>query len=245
MNRQIKSVKFSLVELMIVIAVIAILTGLLLPALNSARGKARSILCAGNLKSIGQLFIMYVDENDDWPPICVENYQNGCSQRDIPLLLLGKSPTAAFVPGVDQRSIRGAYLCPEASLLEGASFYRTSYRMVQGLNNSSGNQKGGVWYMENSSFAFRKYSAIANGSVILTEGPLFLWEGTKYGSSYSAAIWYSNNYDNYMNNQTKPNRIAYENHRNRANFLFKDGHVTACRLGQHFSATAPCRIPQK
>lgn len=113
MNRQIKSVKFSLVELMIVIAVIAILTGLLLPALNSARGKARSILCAGNLKSIGQLFIMYVDENDDWPPICVENYQNGCSQRDIPLLLLGKSPTAAFVPGVDQRSIRGPISVPK------------------------------------------------------------------------------------------------------------------------------------
>ena len=149
-----------------------------------------------NLKSIGQLFIMYVDENDDWPPISVENYQNGCSQRDIPLLLLGKAPTAAFVPGVDQRSIRGAYLCPETSLVEGAGFYRTSYRMVQGLNNSSGNQKGGIWYMEGSSFAFRKYSAIANGSVILTEGPLSLWEGTKYGCSYSAAIWYSNNYDN-------------------------------------------------
>lgn len=67
------------------IAVIAILAGLLLPALNSARGKAPSILCAGNLKSIGQLFIMYVNENDDWPPIRVENYQNVCSQRDIPL----------------------------------------------------------------------------------------------------------------------------------------------------------------
>ena len=142
---------------------------------------------------------MYVDENDDWPPIS-ENYQNGCSQRDIPLLLLGKAPTAAFVR--ELISVHpGAYLCPETSLLEGASFYRTSYRMVQGLNNSSGNQKGGIWYMEGSSFAFRKYSAIANGSVILTEGPLSLWEGTKYGSSYSAAIWYSNNYDNYMNNR--------------------------------------------
>ena len=73
MNRPIKSVRFTLIELLIVIAVIAILAGLLLPALNSARGKARSILCAGNLKSIGQLFIMYVDENDDWPPISVEN----------------------------------------------------------------------------------------------------------------------------------------------------------------------------
>lgn len=241
----IRNSRFTLIELLVTISVIAILAGLLLPALNAARGKARSILCAGNLKSIGQLFIMYVDENDGWPPICVENYNNGCSQRDIPLLLLGKSPTAGFVAGVDQRSIRGAFLCPEASPLKEANFYRTTYRMVQGQNNSSGKQKGGIWYMEGSSFAFRKHNEIADGSVILTESPLLLWEGTKYGCSYSAAIWYSNNYDNYMNNLTKPNRIAYENHRNQANFLFKDGHVATYRLGRRFSGSDPCWIPQR
>ena len=235
---------FTLLELLIVIAVIAILASLLLPALHSVMGKARSIQCTGNLKSIGQLLIMYVYENDDWPPICVENYQKGCSQRDLPLLLVGKSPTAGFVAGVDQRSIRGAYLCPSASLLDGANFYRTSYRMAQGLDNSSGNQKGGVWYKEGASFAFRKYSLIANGSVILTEGPFSLWEGTKYASSSSAAIWYSDNYDDYMNNLEKPNRIAYENHRNQANFLFKDGHVKTYRLGSGFSGHDPCWVPK-
>jgi len=57
---------FTLIELLIVVAIIAILMGILLPALNSARNKARSITCVGNLKQIGLLSGMYINDNDDW-----------------------------------------------------------------------------------------------------------------------------------------------------------------------------------
>lgn len=56
---------FTLVELLVVIGVIAILAGLLLPALARARQLGQRIACVSNLKQLGLAFQVYRDSNNE------------------------------------------------------------------------------------------------------------------------------------------------------------------------------------
>lgn len=60
---------FTLVELLIVIAIIAILAGMLLPALRSAMEKGRSISCINNLKQANLDLVMYAQSCNDLIPL--------------------------------------------------------------------------------------------------------------------------------------------------------------------------------
>src|SRR5438093_1421939 len=60
---------FTLVELLVVIAVIAILGSLLLPALNRGKQAADNTVCRSNLRQQGLGLAMYVSDLGAYPPV--------------------------------------------------------------------------------------------------------------------------------------------------------------------------------
>jgi prepilin-type processing-associated H-X9-DG protein len=109
---------FTLVELLVVMACLAILAGLLLPALARAKGRAQSLACLGNVSQLSLAWLMYAnDSRDRLPynlggdrnlrlpaPLLDRNWVNNIMTWDLDpgntnLAFVGKSPLGAYLSG--------------------------------------------------------------------------------------------------------------------------------------------------
>lgn len=116
---------FSLVELLVVVAIIGLLASLLLPVIAKAPGRAREIKCLSNLRQIGIAFHTFASDHDGRYPMRVSTNQGGSreyagtwqtyrhfralsSQLETPRILICPSDTrqsASNWPGLRNRNL--------------------------------------------------------------------------------------------------------------------------------------------
>ena len=94
--------KFTLIEVLIVVAIIGILASLLLPSLRKSRRTAKTAVCLSQLKQCGVANQLYLDDNSGWFPL---------SEVNQPLYnLLGTQGTYIFARGTESQRPLNSYI---------------------------------------------------------------------------------------------------------------------------------------
>jgi competence protein ComGC len=91
---QLKHSKFSLIEFLIVVSILAILMTLLSPQLRSMMHHAKRMGCAENLRGIGAAYHLYAEDEDDQVADCI---------------FIGSTNHKSIYANDSDRSYRGAY----------------------------------------------------------------------------------------------------------------------------------------
>jgi prepilin-type N-terminal cleavage/methylation domain-containing protein/prepilin-type processing-associated H-X9-DG protein len=144
---------FTLVELLVVIAVLAVLMAVLLPVLGKAREYGRRVACLANLRQMQMGWQMYADDHDDYIVNGTAfgwSYTSGEATRGVPWLVNRSDawPYAETQKRADELMRTGAlasyvgdvrtYMCParyrNVTWMDGTAGFLSSYCIVGSMN---------------------------------------------------------------------------------------------------------------
>jgi prepilin-type N-terminal cleavage/methylation domain-containing protein/prepilin-type processing-associated H-X9-DG protein len=170
---------FTLVELLVVIAVIGILVALLLPAVQAAREAARRMSCTSNLRQIGVALHNYHDAWGNFPP----------ARNPWPLV---HSPLARVLPYVEQENLQRLVdykqpLSAPANVTASQTLLKLYICPSDGQPRVGTSLDGATNYVANVGSGTEGYGLIAAGDGVFNQVPLGFRELID-GSSNTAAI---------------------------------------------------------
>jgi len=130
-HRPVRSGKgFTLIEVLVVVAIIALLVAILLPSLKRAREQARIVQCAARLRVIGQALVFYLQANDDvLPKVAAGGFEH--LHKYIQKVAPGSRPELVYSAGNAPFVNIEWYLCP------GDRFHHTTSEVYHPMPNGS------------------------------------------------------------------------------------------------------------
>jgi prepilin-type processing-associated H-X9-DG protein/prepilin-type N-terminal cleavage/methylation domain-containing protein len=221
-NRKTVKPRFTLIELLIVIAIIAILAAMLLPALKTAKNMAKGAQCFSNLKQTGAAFYMYAQ---DWN----EYVANGCFSdasdwtRTWPIMLRADMgvPPAQQVLGASGYNSR-VCICPSAVSAYPTFITTHQYSCTYMMSVS-------CWRIPHKKLTKARSPSI---TPLIFDGAVL--SGSNYGLglfNYSFGVGVLNPALPLNKNLGSPLADIGVYHSSGANFLFVDGHAQWMRQG--------------
>jgi prepilin-type N-terminal cleavage/methylation domain-containing protein/prepilin-type processing-associated H-X9-DG protein len=221
MWRHLPQAGFTLVELLVVIAVLSILAGLMLPALSKAKEQARQAMCMSNLRQQNLAMIQYTGDYVGWYPAAI----NDTTQKPWGSWCWMLSPYFGFTwPATSANPTAGPaiYYCPSAlkksyyswtNIIELLSYgvNRYTYETGLGLDVKVGRWEnpGQMLLMGDLEFAHAAIPSVKDGD--------------NYSSVVNCKVAQVNSFVTW-----NPNAFSYR-HNDQANILFMDSHIKRCQ----------------
>jgi prepilin-type N-terminal cleavage/methylation domain-containing protein/prepilin-type processing-associated H-X9-DG protein len=234
---------FTLVELLVVLGIIALLIGLLAPAVSAARRSGNKAACAQNLRQIGVAIQIYVLESNGRLPLA-EIVTTDAANKTIAAVSwddllnrpLGGRMNSDEMDALYAPRDMPAMHCPgDAAPVQGISdpaARRRSYAWVRAYTVVAGNMGVGGRLVINPNYPLDRSAVIKMSDVRRPAEQIAVAEKPVGTNILGAANGFVDRAGQQVADAFSPNPSSRGPHGDRWNYLFVDGHVESLKLEQ-------------